>query len=266
MLLAGFNRVVIALLLPMRIKPAAIRYIVSATLSIALLQGIATSAPKELPALAQIHAKTVAVSLALISAPPPLTQNEPKQAEQTPPITPPPVEKPPVVEKAIAKKTAVKKPIVKKEVVKKPRPKPIATKKVEKTKPEIKKPAVKPAPTAAKKPTNTAATKTAQSAKPTASQPAMPMLVSQPKFKIKPVSPSYPRAARRKGLEGEVLVEVWLDKNGKQLKRDIIKSSGVSSLDKAALSAIKKWQFNAYQDNGTAIAHRVHIPITFKLD
>ncbi|GHA23840.1 hypothetical protein GCM10007082_25680 [Oceanisphaera arctica] len=59
---------------------------------------------------------------------------------------------------------------------------------------------------------------------------------------------------------------MWLDENGKQTKRVLARSSGVSLLDKTALKAIAKWRFSAYVENGRGIAHRVHIPIRFKLD
>ncbi|MCT7656586.1 energy transducer TonB [Oceanimonas sp. NS1] len=63
-----------------------------------------------------------------------------------------------------------------------------------------------------------------------------------------------------------MVVEVWLDEQGKQTKRVLARSSGVSVLDNTALKAIAKWRFSAYVENGKALAHRVQIPIRFKLD
>ena len=104
-----------------------------------------------------------------------------------------------------------------------------------------------------------------QRAKP-AQAASAPTLVQQAQFKTKPKQPKYPRSARRRGLEGEVLVEVWLDAEGKQQQQKLLKSSGHSSLDQSALTAIAKWQFSPYRENGIPRPHRVHIPIRFKLD
>ncbi|ART81006.1 hypothetical protein CBP12_13270 [Oceanisphaera avium] len=93
-----------------------------------------------------------------------------------------------------------------------------------------------------------------------------PKRIEQPSFKSKPAPIAYPIQARRRGQEGTVVVEVWLDEQGRQIKRVVAKSSGVSALDNTALKGIAKYRFSAYVENGRAIAHRVHIPIRFKLD
>ncbi|OIN12161.1 energy transducer TonB [Oceanisphaera psychrotolerans] len=99
-----------------------------------------------------------------------------------------------------------------------------------------------------------------------ATKDSAPKRIETPRFKTRPAPISYPAQARRRGLEGTVLVEVWLDEQGKQTKRVLARSSGTRLLDKAALKAIAKWRFSAYVENGRALAHRVHIPIRFKLD
>lgn len=96
-------------------------------------------------------------------------------------------------------------------------------------------------------------------------QSSQPMLVNKPRFSAKPTPVEYPRLARKKGLEGRALIEVWLDKDGKQIKQKLIQSSGHEILDSRALNTIKQWQFSRQTANGQAIAHRVQIPINFKL-
>lgn len=91
-------------------------------------------------------------------------------------------------------------------------------------------------------------------------------LVSKPTFATRPGPVNYPRLAKRRGIEGQVLIEIWIDAKGQQLKQKLIKSSGAHILDKAALDAIKKWHFSSHLVNGKAIAHRVQIPVRFKLD
>ncbi|CAM3190281.1 energy transducer TonB [Moritella viscosa] len=93
-----------------------------------------------------------------------------------------------------------------------------------------------------------------------------PILINKPSFLSRPTQPRYPRMASRRGIEGVTIYEVWLDDNGSQIKQILISSSGELSLDKAALRAIKKWRFSPYIINGRAIAHRIKIPVRFKLD
>ena len=57
------------------------------------------------------------------------------------------------------------------------------------------------------------------------------------------VSPNYPRKALRKGLEGKPTVKVWILKSGDVEKAEIIISSGINSIDKAALDAAEKSKF-----------------------
>ena len=57
------------------------------------------------------------------------------------------------------------------------------------------------------------------------------------------LSPKYPREALKKGLEGKPTVKVWILKNGNVEKAEIIISSGIISIDKAALEAAQKSKF-----------------------
>ncbi|WP_163130522.1 energy transducer TonB [Agarivorans sp. Alg241-V36] len=93
----------------------------------------------------------------------------------------------------------------------------------------------------------------------------LPRINTQPRFASPPSAPVYPRVAKKRGLEGTVMVEVWLDPAGRQTKREINSSSGIKSLDKAALKAVKRWQFKGLIVDGQAQASRALIPIRFKL-
>lgn len=90
--------------------------------------------------------------------------------------------------------------------------------------------------------------------------------VDTPRFLSPLAAPHYPRLAKRKGIEGTVTYEVWLDEQGRQIKLTLKDSSGTQMLDAAALQAIEKWKFSPHKINGQAIAQRVLIPIKFKLD
>ncbi|MEZ9363209.1 TonB family protein [Vibrio sp. 10N.286.49.E11] len=183
---------------------------------------------------------------------------EPKQAKPTPKkkaITnkpqPKKVEKKVIEKKVVEKKPVQKKPVTEKKVVKKERPEPatqpekLADKKVDKNMDE-------------------SANQSQEVNQGVSNQE--PVLVTKPSFSARPTPPNYPRQARRRGVEGVATYEIWLDAEGKQIKQALVNSSGALMLDNAALDAIKQWKFSPHTVNGRAIAHRVQIPVRFRLD
>jgi protein TonB len=72
----------------------------------------------------------------------------------------------------------------------------------------------------------------------------------------------YPQAARRRNIEGAVLLFLKLDENGALLELEIVRSSGSTLLDRAALSLIKK--VTPY-DHGLDRVVSVQIPIRYSL-
>jgi protein TonB len=111
------------------------------------------------------------------------------------------------------------------------------------------------------KPSSAASTPVAQPAAATLRE----VFSSQPQFAQAPPAPIYPSQARRRNQQGVVLVEVRLGARGEQRERRLLRSSGVSSLDQAALSAVAGWQFRAEVRDGQAVPSRVQIPIQFTL-
>lgn len=91
-------------------------------------------------------------------------------------------------------------------------------------------------------------------------------VISDPVFNQPPEPPRYPKLARRRGQQGIVLLDVWLDEQGRQQKLQIVQSSGVKVLDKSALKAVADWQFRAHTVDGIAIASRIQIPVEFALN
>jgi TonB family C-terminal domain len=92
----------------------------------------------------------------------------------------------------------------------------------------------------------------------------VPRLVSA-RYDGAPTPATYPIAARRLGQEGLVVVEVWLDKDGKQDKRQVKRSSGFALLDKAALETVAKNRFLPFSEGGSPKPSRLLVPIAFKL-
>jgi protein TonB len=92
-----------------------------------------------------------------------------------------------------------------------------------------------------------------------------PVVSLRPSFVSPPPAPRYPSTARRRNQQGVVRVEVRLDERGQQLKLSLVRSSGVESLDQAALEAVTQWRFRPEIVDGRAVPSRVEIPIEFAL-
>lgn len=77
--------------------------------------------------------------------------------------------------------------------------------------------------------------------------------------------PRYPALARRRGLEGTVLLSVLVSEEGKVKEIHLKESSGVSILDDEARRVVATWRFIAATENGSAVQSRVVVPIRFSL-
>lgn len=80
------------------------------------------------------------------------------------------------------------------------------------------------------------------------------------------VPPSYPELARLSGAEGRVVLEVWIDSNGRVSDARIAQSDVPATLERAALDAVRQWIFSPAKQGGNPVAVRVHVPIEFRLD
>ncbi len=248
------------------------RYVVAGVVSVALHMSLML-AHKEQQVFAMPSGSTSqSVSLNFV-APKASPTEKPSEQQKTDPT---PQEKPVVKETApeVVKKEVVKKkpqPVKKpepKKVVKKPQPKPAPKKKpVEKVVKQEKTKPLKPEKTEEKKVDKApSSSDSAPKAVVNSGVSSEPILVTEPAFLSKPVQPRYPRIARKRGIEGVATYEIWLDEKGRQVKQVLISSSGATILDKSALDAIKQWQFSTHTVNGVAMAHRIQIPVRFKLD
>ena len=84
-----------------------------------------------------------------------------------------------------------------------------------------------------------------------------------PRVLINP-APRYPADALSRRLSGVVLLQVAVDAQGAAAKVRLVRSSGVPSLDQAALEAVRKWRFLPARDPSTPL-RRVNIPVEFVL-
>lgn len=77
--------------------------------------------------------------------------------------------------------------------------------------------------------------------------------------------PRYPSAARRRGIEGTVVLEVLVSTAGLPARVAIARSSGSELLDGAALEAVERWRFRPARRGGAPVEGKVLVPITFRL-
>lgn len=89
-------------------------------------------------------------------------------------------------------------------------------------------------------------------------------LSAMPEYKSR-VSPEYPDALKRKGVEGEVLLTATIDKNGNVVKVEV-KRSDNELFSKAAAAALKQCTFSPGMQNGKPVATTIDIPIKFLLN
>lgn len=80
------------------------------------------------------------------------------------------------------------------------------------------------------------------------------------------VVPEYPRRARLAGIEGEVVLEVIVDRYGR-VTGDVTVVSAVPELERAAVTAVQRWRFKPARDRqGTAVAVLMEVPVRFVLN
>lgn len=104
---------------------------------------------------------------------------------------------------------------------------------------------------------------------PVAPRPAPEPALELPRYNAAYLSnppPAYPLAARRRGIEGRVLVRAEISAGGACLRAELKKSSGNGMLDQAAVDAVKEWRFVPARRGTQAIVAWVEVPITFKLE
>lgn len=77
--------------------------------------------------------------------------------------------------------------------------------------------------------------------------------------------PVYPIAARRRGVEGRVVLRVSVAADGAVEQVAVATSSGYALLDRAAQRAVERWRFVPGRIAGVPVAASVDVPILFRL-
>ena len=77
--------------------------------------------------------------------------------------------------------------------------------------------------------------------------------------------PEYPPLARRRGLEGQTLLQVEVLTSGESGAIAVVSSSGHAVLDNAALAAVRRWKFVPAGDGAREAAAYIEVPVSFRL-
>jgi protein TonB len=91
-------------------------------------------------------------------------------------------------------------------------------------------------------------------------------LVTAPPAEIKNPPPAYPRRARRHGLEGEVLVEIVVEVDGRCGEVRVVERKGASDFEEAVLEALRAWRFRPASRAGRVVEATHRVRFTFRLN
>ena len=83
------------------------------------------------------------------------------------------------------------------------------------------------------------------------------------KMLMQRVVPSYPAQALRSKLQGSVLLQAWIRKDG--TVRDLKVINGPLVLCQAAYSAVKQWRYKPYVMNGQVMEAQTFVTVNFRL-
>jgi protein TonB len=83
---------------------------------------------------------------------------------------------------------------------------------------------------------------------------------------VRYVSPVYPELARQAGIEGTVLLSVLVGTDGAVKELGILRSDVTPAMEKAAIAAVRLFEFRPAMQNAKPVKARISIPIIFRLD
>ncbi len=87
-----------------------------------------------------------------------------------------------------------------------------------------------------------------------------------PPIFMKHILPTYPEYARRRGLEGFVILQFIVDINGRVVEPSVQEANPQGYFETAAIRAIKQWRFSpGRNDKGTPVPCRLQMRIDFRL-
>ncbi len=85
-----------------------------------------------------------------------------------------------------------------------------------------------------------------------------------PLYRVNP-PPGYPKAARRRGYQGRVILSVLVNEEGRVDNLWVLESCGYRLLDNSAVKAVKDWVFEPGREGDRKVSMWVKIPVRFEL-
>ena len=89
--------------------------------------------------------------------------------------------------------------------------------------------------------------------------------IDAPPKPYKTIKPDYPKGARQRGEQGEVILEIRVNAAGTVDRVDIVSSCGFSELDEAAVRAARTARFTPAKSGGSPVASAARLKLEFKL-
>ena len=86
-----------------------------------------------------------------------------------------------------------------------------------------------------------------------------------PPVPLSPIRPKYPEIAQEAGIEGTVVVQVFVDKKGRVKDTVILKGIPNTGLDESATAAIRSVRFRPAKQRERAVGVWISIPVNFRL-
>ncbi len=132
---------------------------------------------------------------------------------------------------------------------------------------EVRKPDVNPSSIRIDKPRTAAVRQTA-------AQPQTPELKSgayalgevdkRPSL-VRRIDPVYPFKARRRNIEGQVMLEFLVNPDGRVEEITVVSAAPQGVFEESAKDAVRKWRFSPGEIRGQAVTTRIRVPIRFRL-
>jgi protein TonB len=86
-----------------------------------------------------------------------------------------------------------------------------------------------------------------------------------PPVPLSPIRPKYPEIAQEAGIEGTVVVQVFVDRRGRVKDTVILKGIPNTGLDESATQAIRSVRFRPAKQRERAVGVWISIPVNFRL-
>ena len=89
--------------------------------------------------------------------------------------------------------------------------------------------------------------------------------IDAPPRPVKSIRPDYPKTARQRGEEGDVVLALSIDERGRVNRAEVAETSGFAELDAAAVRAAERARFVPAKSGRTSVSSTARITITFRL-